>query len=229
MIRRRELLAAGLGLAAAATAEYLRPRRKLVLLRGGTIADVVPLNFGGWSSETASGLVSPDQAGKLARTLYSEILERAYHDADTGAEVMVLAAYGDTQSDLLQLHRPESCYPAVGYAIRSTLPANMPISGRAVLPARKVVAAQENRVENIVYWTRVGERLPQSSREQREARFQNAVEGYVTDGILMRCSIVGDTKAAFSILDRFVPSMLTAIDRKKRPAIVGTRLANEMA
>ncbi|MDB5424556.1 MAG: EpsI family protein, partial [Phenylobacterium sp.] len=96
MIRRRELLIAGLGIAAAGTAEYLRPRRRLVLLKNATITSAMPLAFGGWSSETAEGLVSPDQAGKLAKSLYSEIVQRTYHDAETGTAVMVLAAYGDT-------------------------------------------------------------------------------------------------------------------------------------
>jgi EpsI family protein len=229
MIRRRELLIAGLGLGAAGVAEYLRPRRKLVLLRNGTIASLMPVNFGVWSAETSEGLVSPDQAGKLAKSLYSETVQRIYHDADTGAAVMVLAAYGDTQSDLLQLHRPESCYPAVGFTIHSTRPASLPVSGRATLPTRKVVAAQGDRLENIVYWTRIGERLPQSAQEQRDARFKNALEGFVADGILMRCSVVGDSAASFQVLDTFVPALLQAIDKTKRPALIGTRLAEQMA
>lgn len=228
-MRRRDLLIAGLGLVAAGTAEYLRPRERLVLLKNGTIDKLLPVSFANWSSETASGLVSPDQAGKLARTLYSEIVERTYHDADTGAQVMVLAAYGDTQSDLLQLHRPESCYPAVGFTINSTKAANMPLSGSAVLPARKVEAEQQDRRENIVYWTRVGELLPQSAKEQRSARFDNARHGFVADGILMRCSTVGDPAACFTLLDRFVPGLLGAVDAAKRPALIGTRLTRQMA
>lgn len=228
-MRRRDLIIAGLGLAAAGTAEYLRPRKRLVLLKGSTIERLVPITFSSWSSETASGLVSPDQAGKLAKTLYSEIVERTYHDAHTGAEVMMLAAYGDTQSDLLQLHRPEVCYPAVGFKIDSAKEADIPVSGTAVLPARKVVAEQQGRRENIVYWTRLGEMLPQSAKAQRAALFKNAVHGFVADGILMRCSIVGDTTESFQLLDRFVPDLLTAVNRAQRPALIGTRLTQQMA
>jgi len=137
MMRRRDLLIAGLGFTAAGVAEALRPRRKLVLLQGGTIAQAVPEKFGVWTAEGSDSLVSPDQAGRLAKTLYSEIVQRIYHDDSTGAAVMVLAAYGDTQSDLLQLHRPESCYPAVGFNIESSVAGAVQLPGGAsIIEAR---------------------------------------------------------------------------------------------
>ena len=38
----------------------------------------------------------------------SEMIQRIYLHQVTGDQVMVLIAYGDTQSDLLQLHRPHN-------------------------------------------------------------------------------------------------------------------------
>lgn len=229
MMRRRDLLIAALGLSAAGAAEALRPRRKLVLLKGGTIADSMPMTFGTWTAEGSDSLVSPDQAGRLAKTLYSEIVQRIYHDDSTGAAVMMLAAYGDTQSDLLQLHRPESCYPAVGFNIESSVPATIKLAGGAMLPVRKVVATAEDRRENIVYWTRVGEELPLSGKEQREVRLQNALDGFVGDGILLRCSTVGESAASFAVLDNFIPTLLAAVPRNKRPALISTRIAQQTA
>src|SRR5262249_35544606 len=153
--------------------------------------DAMPAAFGSWTSEGSSGLVSPEQAGRLARTLYSEIVQRVFTDTITGAQVMLLAAYGDTQSDLLQLHRPESCYPALGFNITSTKAAEIPIGPHLAVPGRKVVAETEDRRENISYWTRIGEYLPQSAKEQRQVRLVNALRGYVADGILFRCSLIG--------------------------------------
>lgn len=228
MIRRRDLIMAGLALTAAGTAEALRPRKKLILLKGGKIDTLVPKAFDGWTAEGSTGLVSPDQAGKLAKTLYSEIVERVYHDDKTGAAVMVLAAYGDTQSDLLQLHRPESCYPAVGYTIRSTRPKLLPLPGGANLPIREVVATSEERNENIIYWTRIGESLPQSAGEQRQVRLTDALHGYVSDGILFRCSALGDSDACFRLLEVFVPALLAATQRNGRAALVGTHIAGQM-
>jgi EpsI family protein len=224
MIRRRDMVLGGLGLAALATAEALRPRHRLVLLKSGSLDKSIPRAFGHWESESAD-LVSPEQAGRLAKTLYSEVVQRSYYDELTKASVMMLIAYGDTQSDLLQLHRPESCYPAVGFSLALSEPARVQISPQGVIPGRRVIATIQDRRENILYWTRLGERLPQSGGDQRTARLENAMEGYVADGALVRISTVGDSEPSFAVLRRFVPELLAAIPRDKLPALIGTRLS----
>lgn len=230
MIRRRDLVMGGLAAATLGTAEALRPRHRLILLQKNVkIEDVIPKAFGGWEAEVSSNLVSPEQAGRLARTLYSETVQRIFHHPDMERPVMLLAAYGDTQSDLLQLHRPESCYPAVGYTVTLTQPENLPLAPNAILPARRVVAVANETTENIVYWTRLGERIPQDGGQQRDARLLNAMEGYVADGILMRCSVIGDTEECFRILNNFIPAMLAATRRDGRPALIGTKLARQIA
>lgn len=225
---RRTLILAGLGLGALGVAEALRPRKKLVLLGNGKIADVIPREFGTWIS-TEAQLVGPEQAGRLAAALYSEILMRAYSDTVTGATVMLLIAYGDTQSDLLQLHRPESCYPAVGYSLKLSEPANVAVAPGAAIPARRVIAEMQDRAESIIYWTRLGERLPQSGDDQRTARLKNAMEGYVADGILVRCSAVGASEEAFGVIRTFVPQMLRGAKRTGLPALVGSKLSRMIA
>ena len=229
MIKRRDLLLAGIAAGSLGVAEALRPRNRLTLLaKGATISDALPQSFGGWTSEDTT-LVNPAMAGRLAKTLYSETVSRVYYDAE-GQGVMVLIAYGDTQSDLLQLHRPESCYPAVGYTIRLSRPVEVPVAPGANVPARRVIATTEERIENIIYWTRLGELLPQSAGDQRDARLQNAMQGSVPDGVLIRLSILGEDPAvAFATLEAFVPVMLRAIKPNQRPAFVGTRLASRIA
>jgi EpsI family protein len=228
VIRRRDVVLAGLGISALGVAEALRPRDKLKLLRaGGTIEAALPRAFGSWASHAAD-LVSPAQAGRLATSLYSETVGRAYINDATGAEVFVLAAYGDTQSDLLQLHRPESCYPAVGFTVTLSRPTTVPMAGGAI-PGRRVIATMEGRSENIIYWTRLGERLPQSAGDQRNARLLNAMAGFVADGILMRCSALGEPAPAFAALERFIPELLQATPKDLRPALVGTDLARRIA
>lgn len=228
-MRRRDLMLAGLALSAVAGSEVLKPRKRLVLLRNTTIEDTIPSRFGDWEADAVDDLIGPAQAGRLARSLYSEMVARVYSETKTGAAVMMLAAYGDTQSDLLQLHRPESCYPAVGFTLRLAESVQLPIRNGAILPARRVVAATEQRVENIVYWTRMGETLPRTSGEQRMARLHNAMQGYVPDGILLRCSALGDQEQAFKTVDRFVVTMLEAVAPNKLPALIGTDLARRVA
>jgi len=226
-LRRRDMILAGLGVAALGTSEALRPRERLVLLKNGTIAEAIPPQFGNWISNNAD-LVSPEQAGRLAKTLYSETVGRAYDNTADGSTVLILAAYGDTQSDLLQLHRPESCYPAVGYSLAMSQATKVSIGG-GELPGRRVIAKIDERVENIIYWTRLGERLPQGGGEQRDARLANAMEGFVADGILVRCSVVGESEQAFATLERFIPEMLRSVRTDLRPALIGTQLAQRVA
>jgi EpsI family protein len=227
-LNRRDVMLAGLGVAALGTAEILRPRKRLVLLKSGaTIAEAIPPEFGHWESNNAD-LVSPEQAGRLAKTLYSETVGRAYDNTEDGSTVLILAAYGDTQSDLLQLHRPESCYPAVGYTLELSQATTVDVGGGEKIPARRVIATMEDRRENIIYWTRLGERLPQGGGEQRDARLANAMDGYVADGILVRCSVIGESDEAFATLRRFIPEMLRSVKPALRPALVGTRIAQRV-
>ncbi|PZQ58326.1 MAG: EpsI family protein [Phenylobacterium zucineum] len=229
-MRRRDLILGGMAVTALGASEYLRPRKRLTLLKkGDTIEATIPMNFGVWEGEKVSDLVGPEQAGRLARSLYSETVARVYVDSTTGAMVMLLAAYGDTQSDLLQLHRPESCYPAVGFKLDSAESVDLKMAGGAVLPVRRVVASTEQRVENIVYWTRMGETLPQTGGQQRVARLENAIQGYVPDGILVRVSVLGEAEKAFPIADRFVADMLRATPRDRRAALIGTDLGRRIA
>jgi len=229
MTGRRDFLVGAACLSAAGAAYWLKPKKRLVLLDKGKMADAIPIKFDDWSAETADGLVQPKTEGELAATLYSEMVGRIYHQQSTGAAVMMLAAYGDTQSDLLQLHRPEACYPAVGFNIISSAPAKLVLPGQVPMLVRHVVATMGDRQENIVYWTRMGEYLPNSGGEQRKARLQTAMQGYVPDGVLIRFSMVDDdAPKAFDQMSLFIAELMQAIPADKRPALVGTALAKAM-
>ncbi|MBW8812437.1 MAG: EpsI family protein [Caulobacterales bacterium] len=225
-MKRRDLVFGAMGLAALGVGEALRPRKKLMLLKSGTIATALPVEFGHWSARDSDNLINPATAGRLTRALYSQLVMREYTNLQTGADIMLLAAYGDTQSDLLQLHRPESCYPAVGFTLKRSEPALLDLGDGAKLPVRRVVAQMQDRTENIVYWTRMGEALPQSGEEQRAQRISNSIHGFIPDGILMRASLVGEPDASFQALDQFVPDLLRAIAPPLRMAFVGSPLAS---
>ena len=138
-MRRRDVLIGGAGIAAAGAAWGLTPRAALNLVGDVKLADIVPERFGRWVSEPSDKLVQPKTEGKLADRLYSDTLTRIYTQAGTGEAVMMLMAYGSTQSDLLQLHRPETCYPAFGFRIERSAAVRLDIGHRA-LPARELLA-----------------------------------------------------------------------------------------
>jgi EpsI family protein len=232
MMDRRNLLLGAACLAAAAAAYELKPHRPLNLLGGQKLAKIVPQAFGDWAAAEAEagGVVRPETAGTLAARLYSEIIGRRYINRVTGELVMMLIAYGDTQSDLLQLHRPEICYPAVGFNLVSAATTQVRLAPHAILPARRVVARKSDWQENIVYWTRLGEYLPTTAGEQRKARLLTGMQGYIPDGGLFRFSVIGDDPAAaFKVLERFLPELILAVAPARRLGLLGTKLSAETA
>ena len=233
MTRRRDLLVGAACLIAAGAAQALRPRRHVSLLGRDSLAKIVPAAFGDWASHEVSDLVAPKTEGTLSAQLYNQTVERVYRNAATGVEVMALIAHGDTQSDALQLHRPEICYPAFGFAISQNRPIQLPLSDRAAIPARRLLADGPGRRENIIYWSRLGSFLPIDAGQQRADRLKTAMAGYVADGLLARFSIAStsrddDSNAAFGALESFIPLLVKATATTKRQVLIGVELARAL-
>lgn len=226
---RRDLLLGGACLAALGCAEWLRPRRVIQLMTSPKLADIVPVGFGTWSSEADGELIVPKTPGSLADRLYSDTVTRRYIDAGNGAEIMLLIAYGGAQSDSLQLHRPEACYPAVGFEITRRKLEMVNIAGAAV-PAVFLTAEAAGRREDILYWTRIGEFLPRSAGEQRSDRLKAAMEGYVGDGVLVRMSMINNAgRDTLPLLTSFATNLMAAVKQPSRKAFVGTARADQIA
>lgn len=228
MIDRRNLLAALSCVAALGTAELLRPRRQVILMPSGTkLKDVVPQQVGPWSVGEGGDIVIPRVEGMLAWELYNDQLARAYRDAtETHPDVMVLAAYGASQSDALQLHRPEICYPSFGFEIVGRRFVGIPVRGSAdKVPGVALTAKSSGRIEDIVYWTRVGDSLPQTGGEQRRELLKAALAGYVGDGMLFRASAIRleNDEPLFDDLITFLATLISELKPVGRLALLGRR------
>ena len=230
MTTRRNLIIGAACLAGAGTAYGLRPRRHVSLLKSGhRVDDLVPQTCAGWSSRNVSDLVAPEE-GSLSAKLYGQTVGRVYSLKQGGPEIMMLLAYGDTQSDDLQLHRPEVCYPAFGFAITRSDVFQLPLGGGVTLPTRKLVADAPDRRETILYWSRLGEYLPLDRKQQQIDRLRTAAQGDIADGILARFSVNGaDTAAAGDVLGAFIPALIAAVAADCRSVLVGTERANRLA
>ena len=77
----------------------------------------LPTQFGDWKPVAGLNVVAPPAADLLEATIYSQEASRGFVDPD-GHLVMLMVAYGESQSDRLQLHHPEVCYTAQGSACR---------------------------------------------------------------------------------------------------------------
>lgn len=229
-MNRRDVLLAGGLIAASATAEVLRPRNRLVLLpEGRKLENVVPKAIGPWRPIESDAFVLPKTEGSLSDRLYNQTLTRFYQ-APNQLPVMLVIAYGAVQNDLLQLHRPETCYAAVGFSISDSRLSTIGLTDAARLPARELTARSERRTEPILYWTRIGDDLPTTGREQRWVKLRQQMNGYLSDGILVRMSTVDEPSAATSAeLALFARTMIGAMAKNDRPSFIGRLLADKMS
>src|SRR3546814_1541704 len=82
------------------------PRDVMASHRKVDLAKAIPKSIGPWEQVEAVANVLPRDEDSLSAQLYSQLVSRVY--AAPGRDtVMMVIAYGDSQSDTLQLHRPE--------------------------------------------------------------------------------------------------------------------------
>jgi EpsI family protein len=208
-IDRRKFLLGLLFCSAAGIAAWRQPSLHLDYLGPNKLEDLIPKTIGKWKFVAASGLVVPPE-DQLSQAIYSQLLTRVYWDGN-GPPVMLLLAQSGSQTGFLQIHRPETCYTAGGYTISAVAPHPIPV-GPKILLANSMEASAGGPTEHIVYWTRVGDELPQRWREQKLAVAKQNLEGIIPDAILARVSVVSeDGAAAFATLDEFVREMIGSV------------------
>jgi EpsI family protein len=229
MLDRRDLLIGGGSLSAAGLSLALKPRRHVSLLGSVPLNEIVPATIGAWQSKNVSDLLDAKGEGSLMNKLYGQTVERIYQNTRTQSEIMMLFAYGDTQSNDLQLHRPEVCYPAFGFEIVSAKLISIPLSPGFALPAKMLVAHSPSRDETIVYWSRLGNFLPTNGGEQRLDRLKTTIGGFVADGLLARLSMAtGDNFNAVIQISSFISELFSLVPRARLPALIGAQAAEVM-
>lgn len=212
MERRRLLI--GLTLAAGAGVALARePRKSIDVLGSRKLEDLIPKKVGPWEFMTTSGLVIPTEDA-LSAALYSQLVTRVYTNGDA-PPVMLLIAQSAGQTGILQIHRPEFCYPAGGYELSPIVQAPMQTDGRTI-QVNELTATLPGRTEQIIYWTRVGKVMPVSWAEQRLAIAEANLRGYIPDAVLTRISTIDqDREAAFNRLSGFVEDLLETMGAQR--------------
>ncbi len=217
---RRDLIFGGLAAATSGVAFARMPRKKLMLIGDDQLEGIVPHQIGNWQTDANGGVVLPPP-DQLAQLTYNQQVARTYV-ADDKLPVMFLMAYGNSQTGMLQIHRPEICYPASGFKLSETSESRWPWLQGHEIPVRRFTAHSDTRVEHVMYWTRIGYELPVSWTEQRIAAMRNSLAGYIPDGLLVRISVVSeDAVQANQTIDLFGRMMLTAIGQQGRAKLLG--------
>lgn len=205
MIDRRKVLL-GLGLAGCAgTALARQPVPDRPAIETGALERMIPVRIGEFAFDTTSGLVLPPPDALVDR-LYDNLITRTYTRTD-GKIAMLLVAYNNRQDGVLQIHRPEVCYPAGGFSLSATRAIDTPLLSGPPLPSQAFVATSELRTETVLYWTRVGEDFPRRWLEQRIAVARENLKGVIPDGVLVRVSTLSDTTDDLRMLTAFVADL----------------------
>lgn len=217
---RRDLIFGGATLCAGAVAFARMPRKRIKMIGDNQLDQIVPDRIGSWSYNSNAGIVQPPP-DQLQQLLYSQQVARTYDSSDL-LPVMLLMAYGSSQSGMLQIHRPEICYPASGFKLTETRAETLNLPGRPPIPVRRFEAQSDTRVEHVLYWTRIGNLLPSSWTEQRIAVMRSNLEGFVPDGLLVRMSVVSQNAAqAQQMIEQFARDMLNSVGPKGRAMLIG--------
>ena len=206
-----------IGASAAATGLQIRTRAVTPINR--PLNDEIPDRVGHWIAADTADVVRPAEAGKKNR--YDQEISRVYL-SDGSAGIMLLIAYGTTQSDTLQVHRPEFCYPAAGFAIRDVQSIGVPITAATSVPATFFTASRGERIEQVLYWVRLGDSFPNSWLQQHIARLTDSVRGIIPDGILVRASMLdGNPVQSRDLLSSFLGQLSVGSTPVGRLALLG--------
>jgi EpsI family protein len=215
---RRKFLLGLLFCSAAGVAAWRQPHIRIDELGKQKLDDLIPQSIGPWRFVTASGLVIPPE-DDFEKSLYSNVLTRVYSDG-VSTPIMLLIAQNGSQTGFLQVHRPEFCYTAGGYRISPIERHNIPV-GSFVLPASRMDASAGGPTEHVVYWTRIGNKIPTSWARQKVVVAEQNLEGIIPDAILIRVSTVNDdATAALASIDRFIRNMLESIPAARRSVFI---------
>jgi EpsI family protein len=203
---RRDLLVAG-AFGATALASGLASFRGKDSLLAAPVDELIPARIGEWTDAPSANILIP-RGDTEEMEIYDQLLTRVYTNP-ASAPVMLLVAYGSGQAGTTQLHRPEICYPAAGFALQGRGTLQLPLSAGEAIRAPTLTATAPGRVEQILYWSRVGRDFPTDMAEQRWSLLRHTTVGQVPDGALVRMSMIApDFRTAMPKLLAFARALL---------------------
>ncbi len=223
----RNIILLALMLAASGLAFALRPTQKIAD-QGPKVnlETMIPHSFGDWreQQESSTQIVDPQQKAMIDK-IYKQTLSRTYVN-DDGYHVMLSIAYGSDQTDSMQVHKPEICYPAQGFALQSKQVGSL-ITRQGAIPVTRIFATLGQRNEAVTYWTTVGNRVVGSGINKKLIEMGYGLSGRIPDGMLVRISSIdAQTDKAYALQERFASQMLESLAPDSRQRVAGNLQLN---
>lgn len=220
----KHLVLLALMLTSAAMAAVMRPTGSLADDRAPIdLESMVPTQFGEWREQQGVPvqIVDPEMQQTID-AIYTQVLTRTYMHA-SGYRVMLSIAYGKAQTDNLQLHLPEVCYPAQGFKLERI--EKVPLTlGSDTITARRMQTHLGQRFEPVTYWTVVGDHITASGLDKKLTELRYGLRGRIPDGMLVRVSSIDrDTAKAHQVQAEFANALVGAIDPAVRARFAGLR------
>lgn len=208
-LARSLFIAALMALAGAATA-IVRPIENTAVAAPDLDA-LLPDEFGHWRRVPLAGAVLP---AETKRGPGEAVAYRAYAD-DLGRLVTLVAAYGPPLGDSVRLHRPETCYGAQGYAIRTRT-----IAAAAGVPVVNLDVQSPARREAVTYWLREGDAF---TVRAGDSQWRRLTRGWAPapDGALVRVSSVSADRPQFDLNRDFIDDFTAALSPEARRLLLG--------
>jgi len=217
------LLLGGSMALASVSAKVLTPTHYLSAQRPPLdLAAMVPTRFGDWSEEVnhQAVVVNPQTEATLHK-IYSQTLSRTYVNGG-GERIMLSIAYGGDQSDAMQVHYPEVCYPAQGFQLTASQTAALDGPLGAIPVRRLETNLAQQRYEPVTYWTTVGDRAVVGGVNKKLAELDYGLRGEIPDGLLFRVSSIDrNTAGAYQLHDRFILALAQQLTPAARQRLMG--------
>jgi len=221
--RRKAIVFLAATLAASAAAVAMVPRASMDEMTDAQPLDALfPTAFGPWHVDpSVIPIEPPAEVRKTVAETYDQTLSRTYVNP-RGYRIMLSVAYGGRRNQGMDLHRPEICYPAQGFAVRRETRETAFEFERQPLQVKRLVAGTGNRNEPITYWLVIGRSVASFGYGHRLALLKYGLTGHVPDGLLVRVSSIDDDEPqAFEQQDAFLRDMLAALSPDFRRRILG--------
>jgi EpsI family protein len=225
-LRRAVLVCLAL-IASVLLAQWARPR-SAELASPPNLEEAVPRQFGQWKELRSPYLqvrLTTGAAPGMSQP-YDQTLMRTYVNSQ-GQHVMLALAWGQRQSQEVKIHRPDLCYVAQGFAIKSLQPTQfkgMEASSPVTVSGKHMVAMSAQGGEAVAYWIRIGSVYSESAWETRKHLLTEGFAGRIPDGILVRASQAirqaDEAAAAFPQLEEFLAELYAATPPGTRALMV---------